>query len=278
MKFSVLISVYDKEDPEVFNEALESIIENQSIKPNEVVIVKDGPLTEELDNVIDDYKERFNSIVKIIPLKTNMGLGEALNIGLDNCSFDIVARMDSDDISHKLRFEKQLKVLSENQEIDLVGGSIAEFFETKDDIKFIRKVPSTNQDIKKMIKRRNPINHVSVMFRKSTVLEAGGYKHLYFLEDYYLWVRMVSNNFNLVNIEDVLVYVRTGESMFKRRSNPEYIRSWYKLQRVMKKNNLINNIDFIVNMINIFGFVLMPSQLKRGLYSLFLRDKPSLNN
>lgn len=272
MKFSVLISVYEKENHHYFKQALDSILVNQSIIPNELVIVKDGPLTKQLEDVIEAYHERFSSIIKVIQLDTNSGLGEALRIGLEECSFEIVARMDSDDINHYLRFEKQLKFFEKNLEIDLVGTNIAEFFDTLDNIKFIRKVPTTNYEIKKMAKRRNPINHVSVMFKKSAVIESGSYEHLFFLEDYYLWIRLIARGFNLANIDEALVYVRTGEDMFKRRSNPEYIKSWFKLQKKMKEYQLINGVDFLINMIYISVFIYIHPKLKEYIYRWFLRN------
>jgi glycosyltransferase involved in cell wall biosynthesis len=271
MNFSVLISVYIKEKPQYLNDALKSLLEDQSLKPNEVVIVKDGPLTNDLEMVIGKYKTKFQSIVKIVGLDSNRGLGKALKIGLDYCSFDLVARMDSDDICHDLRFEKQIKLFTENPKLDIVGANIAEFFDHPNKVEFVREVPTFQDEIIKMLKRRNPINHVSVMFRKSSVIKAGSYKHLYFLEDYYLWVRMLAQGFNVQNVDETLVYVRTGENMFIRRSNPEYIKSWFVLQKEMKRYNLIGNIDFLINMMNIIGFIYMPPSLKRYLYSLFLR-------
>lgn len=276
MKFSVLMSVYDKENPKYFSEALDSTLVNQSVIPDELVIVKDGPLTKQLDEVIEKYQERFTSLIKVIKLETNMGLGEALRVGLEECNFDIVARMDSDDINNNLRFEKQLKLLLECSEVDLVGSNIAEFFYTTEDIKFIRKVPTTSYEIRKMARRRNPINHVSVMFRKSSVMKVGGYKHLPFLEDYYLWIRMIGSNFNLMNINEELVYVRTGEKMFTRRSNPEYIKGWYNLQKEMVNNKIINQGDVIINMLNILGFIYTPAALKKYIYRYFLRNTSSI--
>lgn len=273
MGFSVLISVYEKEDPTYFDESLKSVLIEQSLLPNEVVIIKDGPLTNELEYVINKYESLFAEIVNVVELKENSGLGEALRIGIEKCSFDIIARMDSDDINHYLRFEKQLKILEDNSNVDLVGGAIAEFFDTPEQVEFIRKVPTTNDKIKKMAKRRNPINHVSVMFRKSAVQNAGSYKHLNYLEDYYLWIRMLERKCKLKNIEDILVFVRTGDNMFKRRSNPEYIKSWFLLQKEMKKFDMISSFDFIENMLNIIVFIYMPPSFKKVIYRIFLRVK-----
>lgn len=272
MKFSVLMAVYIKDTPGFFEQALESVLIDQTLLPSEVVLIKDGQLTDELESIIDNFKSKFSDRLKVIGLEQNQGLGRALNIGLEHCNYELVARMDSDDISDKNRFEKQLNIFMKNQEIDLVGTDISEFFDTPDKIKFIRKVPESGTEIKRMAKRRNPLNHVSVMFKKSAVIQAGGYKHLYFLEDYYLWVRMIAKGFNMININESLVYVRTGEEMFNRRSNPEYIKSWYKLQKEMLNYKLINGFDLIINMTNIIGFIYTPPKLKWFLYALFLRE------
>lgn len=271
MKFSVLMSVYIKENPKFLKEALESIIENQTVKPDEVVLVKDGKLTAELDAVIKKYEENYKSIFKIISLEENVGLGKALNIGLQHCSFEFVARMDTDDISVNTRFEKQIKVLKENPDLDLVGSNIAEFFSSKEKIEFTRKVPQSNESIVKMAKKRNPVNHVTVIFKKSSVIKAGGYKHLLYAEDYYLWIRMLAKECKFYNIDEELVLVRTGYDMFKRRSNRKQISGWWKLQKELYKLGFINHIDQLVNMVSIVGFVYIPPKIKEPIYKVFLR-------
>ncbi|MCP2033609.1 glycosyltransferase involved in cell wall biosynthesis [Planomicrobium sp. HSC-17F08] len=272
MEFSVLMSVYKNDRDIYFDKALESVLIKQSLIPSELVIVQDGPLTKELEDIIKKYQKDFREKIKLIRLNKNLGLGEALRIGLNSCDFEYIARMDSDDISEYYRFEKQIKTLTSNAEVDLVGGNIAEFFEDIKEVKFIRKVPNSRNDIKKMAKRRNPINHVSVMFKKSAVLSAGSYQHMLFLEDYYLWVRMLDKKFNLINLNEVLVYVRTGESMFRRRSNFVYIKSWFQLQKSMVHSKFINYGDFFINMINITVFTFIPSKMKKHIYKWFLRS------
>lgn len=271
MQFSVLISVYIKEKPIFLKESLESILKNQTVKPDEVVIVKDGKLTTELDDVIKEYEDKYSSIVKVISLEENVGLGKALNIGLEHCSFEFVARMDTDDISTNNRFEKQMKLLEENPELDVVGSNIAEFFSNKEEVEFIRKVPQSNEAILKMAKKRNPVNHVSVIFKKSSVIKAGGYKHLLYAEDYYLWIRMLAKGYKFYNIDEELVFVRTGYEMFKRRSNKKQISGWWKLQKELYRLGIINHIDQFVNMVSIVGFVYIPPTIKEPIYKFLLR-------
>ena len=184
LKFSVLLSLYIKENAEYFKSSLESIF-CQTLLPNEVILVKDGPITEELEKIIADFKKRYK-ILKVIPLEKNIGLGLALNEGLKHCSYDIVARMDTDDIAKKDRFDKQIDIFRNNPEIDLVSAWIDEFTDDISNINSTRKLPENHKDILSFGKSRNPVNHPVVMFRKNKVMEAGSYKDFYLLEDYYL--------------------------------------------------------------------------------------------
>jgi len=271
MEFSILMSVYYKETPKYLNDCLESVLINQSIKPNEVVVVKDGSLTEGLELVIDKYLKEYPDIVTVLGLEENKGLGKALEYGLKQCKYDLVARMDTDDICEYNRFEKQLKAFKENPTMDLIGSYITEFFEDPNTVEFTKKVPLSHEGIKKMMKKRNPLNHMTVMYRKKAVMSSGNYKHLPFVEDYYLWARMMVNGCQFMNIGDSLVNVRTGQGMFKRRSNPQYIKSWNEMQKFMLKKKMITAYEYIVNMIFIISFINIPSSFKKVIYEKVLR-------
>lgn len=271
MEFSVLLSVYYKEKSEYLDKALESILINQSVIPDEVVLVKDGPLTEELEKVISKYKNNFPNKLNVVPIQENVGLGKALEIGLNNCSYEIVARADTDDINYPTRFEKQIKEFINDTRLDVVGSYITEFYSSTDEIIFIKQMPLSCDEITKMSKRRNPMNHMTVMFKKSSVIEVGSYKHLFYLEDYYLWVRLLVNGAKLKNIGEPLVYVRTGEDMYTRRSNPKYISSWLNLQKYLYSKKMISKVGFITNMLNICTFILIPGKFKKYIYKFFLR-------
>ncbi|WP_214828577.1 glycosyltransferase [Exiguobacterium sp. s26] len=273
MSFSVLLSVYIKEKSDYFDKALESILINQTLIPDEVVIVKDGPLTENLENIIDKYLIMFPSLIKVIPLETNHGLGEALNIGLENCSHDLVARADTDDINHPKRFEKQIELFSQRSDLALIGTNIAEFYDSHKHTQTVKVLPEKSKDIFNWAKKRNPVNHMTVMFRKEAVEAAGGYKHLFYLEDYYLWVRMLSKDFLFYNLQEPLVYVRTGDEQFLRRSNRKYIKGWYVLQKEMRSKEMINFFELIISMISITVFIFIPVRLKKYIYQFFLRKK-----
>lgn len=269
--FSVLMSVYYKEKAEYFELSLKSILIEQSVKPNEVVLVCDGHLTDELNYVIEKYVEKFPNILKVYRLETNQGLGRALNYGLEQCSYPLVARADSDDICTKNRFEVQLDYMKCNPTVAVVGSNIAEFDCDIDKICSIKKMPTMHSELIKLAKIRNPLNHMAVMFRKKDILAVGSYQHIPWVEDYYLWVRMISAGKKIANINQVLVYARVGNGMVERRGNKEYIESWKKLNMYMLKNQMISKFEKIRNMVMIKVFVYMPNGLKKFAYKNVLR-------
>ena len=181
--FSVLMSVYFKEKPLYLDLALESVF-NQTIKPNEVILVEGGSLTEELEEVISKYEKKYSDILKVIKYEKNRGLGIALHDGLLECSNDIVFRMDTDDICVNDRFEKQLEVFKNNV-VDVVGSNICEYDDDMENMTGMRIVPENDRDIKKMAKKRNPMNHMTVAYRKQAVIEVGNYQDMAYFEDYY---------------------------------------------------------------------------------------------
>ena len=190
--YSVLMSVYFKEKKDWLIQSIESML-NQTVLTDDFVLVKDGKLTDELNETISEYCEKYPDIFHIIELEKNVGLGPALAIGVKACKNELIARMDSDDISIKERCEKQLKKFQEDPELDLIGSSIAEFIDTTNNVQAYRVLPESDEEIKKFIKRRNPFGHPSVMFKKSKLLEAGNYRSYYLCEDYDMWIRMVES-------------------------------------------------------------------------------------
>lgn len=237
MNFSVLMSVYHKEQAEYLRQALDSVFA-QTLKANEVVLVEDGPLTKELDEVIEEYQQKYSEL-KVIKLAKNGGLGKALNEGLKHCSFDVVARMDTDDICVPGRFEKQIKYMEIHPEVDIVGGQITEFIGAPDNIVSYRRVPLDNDSIYKYMKSRCALNHVTVMFKKSAVLKAGKYQDWFWNEDYYLWIRMMINKCKFANMDIILVNVRIDKNMYRRRGGMKYFKSEKRLQQYMYKNHII---------------------------------------
>lgn len=245
--FSVLMSVYHKENPEYIRQAFSSIWDHQILKPNEIVIVKDGPLTIELDDEILFFSQR--APVKIVKLEENKGLGIALNIGLNNCINELVARMDSDDISHPERFEKQINYLINNPEISFVSSNIQEFGKNISDILSQRLVPEFHQGITSFSKLRNPMNHMAIVFKKQAVLSSGGYIPFLGYEDYYLWVRMLQKGYKAYNIQENLVHARTGNNMLARRQGYVFFKQELKLQVELKRLKHINSVQLFRNII-----------------------------
>jgi len=245
--FSVLISVYQKEKAEFFRLALDSIWEQQTLRPSEIVLVCDGPLTPELNKVIDQFS--LKAPLKVLRFEKNRGLGGALAEGLQFCSHELVARMDSDDISVSDRFEKQVKFMMEHPEISICGTDIAEFAETKDKVCSYRRLPSNPNEILNFARRRNPLNHMTVIFRKSEVMGAGNYRDFHGYEDYYLWIRMLKNGASIGNIPENLVYARIGNNMHSRRRGLRLFNQELKLLRELVRIEFLSSGDYYKNLL-----------------------------
>lgn len=273
MKFSVLMSVYKNDEVLFLKRALSSIYEEQTVKPEQIVIVIDGPITSELQQVITNFYNKYEEVVTLVPLKSNVGLGEALRIGTTYCRNEYIFRMDSDDISNKFRFEKQIKFIIENPEIDVIGTNIFEFHTNTDEQMMIRMVPEKHKDIVRLAKKRNPMNHVTVCIKKSSLEKCGGYESLLLLEDYYLWLKMIVSGCTLANINEPLVYVRVGNGFISKRGSKTRIIGWKRLQEYMIKYKLISKYEAFMNMIYINIFVLTPPFFKSLIYRIFLRKQ-----
>jgi len=270
-QFSVSINVYNGDNPIFFKEAVKSLLQ-QTLIPDEIVLVVDGPINKTLNDVVSQYQK--NKIFKIIHLKKNMGHGEARRVGIENCTFDLIAIMDADDVSRKNRFEKQIKVFDSNKEISVLGGNIEEFEDSIDNIVSIKEVPSSHDEIVDFTKRRCPMNQMTVMFRKSNVLDSGGYLDWHCNEDYYLWIRMIKNKFIFKNLNDILVSVRVSKDMYSRRGGMKYFFSESKLQIYMYRQNMINTKILVQNIfIRIIVQLLLPNSLRRLFFINFARTK-----
>ena len=260
-KFSALLSVYIKEKPEYFQQCLDSLL-NQTIPPNEIVIVKDGPLNDALESVLNEYLEKNKALYKIVALPENRGLGLALAEGLLHCSYELVARMDTDDICRLDRFEKQLAEFEKNPTLDICGSHIAEFEESIDKIVATRTVPLCDADIKRYQKRRDGFNHVSVMFKKSTVLKAGNYQSCLLMEDTLLWVHMFQIGAVSMNIDETLVYVRIGKDMYERRGGLAYFKKYKQGRKMIRKTGYISFFDYHYTLFIQFIVAIMPNKLR----------------
>lgn len=268
---SVLMSVYFKETPNNLKMAIESIIE-QTYLPDEFIIVKDGILTEELDSLLSEYNNNYEWI-KIIQLEKNVGLGRALNQGLIHCKNEYVARMDSDDYSFPYRFEQQIEFISKHPDCDAVGGNIIEFDNDSGEDISLRRVPIASNEIKRYLKKRNPMNHVSVIFKKDSVLNCGGYIDCPYFEDYYLWARMLKSKKKLMNINTEMVRVRAGLSMSNRRGNIKYIKCIINFEKKLLNLGLITHFDYFMNILIRVTVAILPNNLRYKFYQWRLRNE-----
>lgn len=268
--YSILMSVYGRENPAWLRLAIESM-QAQSMQTDDFVLVCDGPLTPELDGVIAEKQRQMGTVLTVVRLEKNMGLGNALNAGLRHCRNELVARMDSDDISCPDRCERQLAVFSRYPNVSICSGTIAEFSETPEATTCTRVLPERNDAIIEFAKKRNPFNHVSVMYKKSAVEAVGSYQHFYLLEDYYLWIRMLMAGYEGYNIQSPLVHVRTGANMYKRRSGLPYAKTQAALFRFMKDQGFINYHQYVQSCMIRSCSALAPIWLRKFMYETFLR-------
>lgn len=271
LKFSVLMSVYCKENPDFFDTALKSNLCDQTLKPDEFVLICDGPLTEELDLVIEKYINLYPDTFKVYRLDENVGLGNALNFGLSKCSYELVARADSDDICIPERFEKQIEFLKNNSDVDILGSFIDEFDTDFNNPTNKKQMPVSHDELVQMAKSRNPINHMTVVFKKSVVLDAGSYQDMPYSEDYYLWVRAIVGGAKLANICEYLVHARVGNGMLGRRGKKAIITGRYKIGKYLLENKLINRSTWIKNVLGMAVFVFAPNWFKGFIYKYVLR-------
>lgn len=268
--YSVLMSVYVNERPDFLKMSIESML-TQSLKPEEIVLVKDGPLTEELNDILDSYKGSYPNLFTIVTLNQNVGLGKALNEGLKACRNELVARMDTDDISVKDRCEVQVGEFMANKNLSIIGSHIDEFFETPDSIVSSRKVPLTHKEILKFSRRRNPFNHPTVMYKRSEVLNIGGYGDFRRNQDLELFVRMLNNGHTGKNIDKSLLLFRANEDNLKRRKSWVKCKSYIDMVYGFWKKGYSSFLDFLIVAISQVIVLIAPLRFLEWLSSRYLR-------
>ena len=271
MNYSVLMSVYYKEKPEYLRQSMNSIL-NQTVPTDDFVLVCDGPLTEELDAVIESMQREYSDILHVVRLEENAGLGNALNTGIKLCKNDIVARMDSDDIARPDRCERQLTVFEQKPDIGMVSGIVEEFTNDPSIVDARRVPPEKHEDILEFAKKRNPFNHPCMMYKKTEVEKAGGYQELFLLEDYFLWVRMLLHGTRGYNLQEPLLWMRAGESMYKRRAGWKYICAQCRLFIYMRKIGFISFGQCSKAIVIRFFSGLAPNFLRKFVFSKLLRN------
>lgn len=258
---SVLMSVYEKENPIFLQKALDSIYA-QSMKPNEIVLVEDGPLPNALTDVIDRYPA-----LHVVKLKENGQLGRALEAGLKVCRNELIARMDSDDIMLPDRLQKQCAFMMSHPEIIALGTDIAEFIEEAQILR-VKHMPTLPEELFRYGKKRNPLNHMTVMFRKSVIEAVGGYRHFPGLEDYDLWSRLLAKGYPLANIPEVLVKARIGHGFAKRRGGWQYFKQYLQLRKEQHHIGYLNTKEYIEACILTFGMTVMPEAWREKAYAV----------
>lgn len=272
-KYSVLMSLYAKEKPEFLRQAIQSMVD-QTLMPDEILIVKDGPVTDALQAVLDSFQEKYPELFTIAGYEENRGLGYALNFGLGYVRNELVARMDTDDISKPDRCETQLQYFREYPEVDIVGGDITEFIDEEANVVGRRAVPVADAEIREYMKKRCAMNHVSVMYKKTVIQAVGGYQDWFWNEDYYLWIRAWLKNAVFANTGTVLVNVRVGEEMYQRRGGKKYYDSEIGLQKYMLRHKMIGMPVYIENVLKRFIVQrLLPNSVRGWVFRTFAREK-----
>lgn len=268
--FSVLITVYSKEKPEFLEKSIKSVI-NQTVVPSQIIIVEDGKLTSELEKVIENHKKSFFNNFTIVKLDKNMGRGIASNAGIEKATNEWIAKMDSDDISKPDRFEIQLNAIQKHPEAVAIGGQVEEFIENQSHVISKREVPLDSESIFKFAKYRSPVNNPTVMFKKSVVKELGEYSNLRFLEDYDLWVKMLTAGFKIVNVPETLVDMRMSDSLYSRRGGFKYLFVYIKLKDKWRRMGLGNYLSVFTSDVAMFLNTLIPANIRKLTYKKFLR-------
>ncbi len=273
--FSVLMSVYSKEEPNNLKLSIESVLNSSKI-PDEIIIVEDGPLNKGLYDVLDFFSK--SNQIKRVKLNKNEGLAKALSIVIEYCSNELIARMDTDDYCQYNRFEKQIDYFSKNKDLIIVGSNIGEFITNPSDLVSLKKMPISGKEIKKYSKTRNPFNHPSVMFKKSRISEVGGYKEMPLFEDYYLWLRLLHkfNDCQFLNIPENLVHMRISADAYKRRGGIHYIPKVWRFRMKCYKEGLISIFEAILLACIVSLNAIIPNKMRAIIYKRFLRITPKM--
>lgn len=270
MKFSVLMSLYIKEKVEYAEACFESLL-RQTVQADEWVIVEDGPLTDEMYGLLDRYQAKYPGLIKRAPFETNRGLGLALRDGVTACTYDLIARMDTDDIAREDRFEKQLEMFEADGDLDICGSHIQEFDGSVDNVLSQRLVPTMDAEIKAYQKRRDAFNHMTVMYKKEAVLKAGNYQTCMLMEDTLLWVNMILSGAKCANVDDFLVYARTGADMFERRGGFAYYKKYRTGRRKVYATGYISWWDYMYTLLVQFVVAIIPNKIRGLIYKKVLR-------
>jgi len=267
-EYTALVPVYAKDRPEWLELALTSL-SNQTVPPTHWVVVADGPLTPELDRLLDSYSKQEN--FHVCRIASNVGLGRALAVGVENCATELIARLDADDYAVETRCATQLEYLNRHPEVAAVGTNVVEFIDTLDRVVSEVKLPTTHDEILPYAKRRNPMRHPALMYRKSAVVAAGNYRDFRYGQDYDLVVRLLMSGARLSNLNENLTYMRVGEDFYRRRGGWKYLKAILKLKREFVRYRFYSYSDFVVAALGHAVIILIPTSARECIYRRVLR-------
>ena len=270
VNYSVIMSVYGKDNAEWLTQSINSLV-CQTIKSNDIVIVADGVLTEQLETVLDEYNKI--PTFTLVRLPENKGLGNALNVGLRTAKNELVARMDADDISVPNRCEMQLEAFARNPGLEILGGQIAEFTDNPNTIISTRKVPTDHSEIDRFSKRRSPFNHPSVMYKRTSILQLGGYDTSAIrTEDYDLWLRALAVNLECSNLSETLLYYRSTAGTMQRRKTYTSLRNHINSRRKFYSNGYITLSDLIFGIVTQTLLFVLPNSVASFVFNKAVRN------
>lgn len=272
-KYSVLMSVYHKEKAQYLQESIKSVME-QTVPPDDFVLVCDGPLTKQLDSVVEAAQKQYGDILQVVRLKANMGLKNALNAGLPLCKNELVARMDSDDICHAERAKWQLQCFHHRKDLGIVSGTVEEFEGDIDHIVSVKTLPGNDAEIRKYAKTRSPFNHPAVMYKKSLVLKAGGYPGPDLYEDYALWINLLSAGVKGHNLSQTLVYMRVDSGLYGRRGGWDYLKKAAAFRwGLYSEKHFCSLWESLYSIGGAAAVALLPTELRKRIYRGMLRKR-----
>jgi glycosyltransferase involved in cell wall biosynthesis len=270
-RFSLLMSVYGGDRPSYLQAAFRSVVHDQTRPPDDVIVVQDGPVPQLLADTISGLIAQSPVPTKLLALASNVGLGLALDQGMAACAHDIVARMDADDIALPRRFEIQVPLVEAGA--DLVGSALLEFDESPDQIVGRRVPPTDPEEIVRYSRFHQPFHHPTVVYRRSAVLAAGGYRHLPLMEDYLLFAKMIGGGVKVANVGEPLVLYRVGAGAYARRGGLAMAKSEWQLQRQLRKLRFTSRMQFGRNVVLRGGYRLVPQPLRRIAYRRLVARK-----
>lgn len=269
--FSLLLPVYHRDNPDHLRRAFRSAVQEQTRPPDEVVLVRDGPVPPALATAVDELVATSPVPVQRLDLTTNVGLGRALDLGMSACSHPVVARMDADDVSVPSRFAVQVPLVEGG--LDLLGSALIEFEDDEDVVLHVRTPPLDEETIRTWARFHQPFNHPTVVYRRDAVVAAGGYLDLPLLEDYWLFARMIQAGARVGNVEEPLVKYRVGAGAYHRRGGRELLRSEVELQRRLRASGFLTRGQFARNLVVRGGYRLVPEAVRRHAYRRLIAVK-----